>query len=156
VEEFVVGDDGEGERRPEEPLAQSPLDEVQASRRRALLLLGDEFTQALGLRLITTDDHDPLQLLGQSHQFGHETVRIPALEGERPDAQVHGRKFCPIIHTNFENIALGLALAPGTFPVWHVLAAQRAMGTLVIDTPIKKAVEVSLMRDILGLQKVSV
>lgn len=72
------------------------------------------------------------------------------------EAEVHGRKFSPLVHTQFEDVALGMALAPGPFPIWHILAAQRATGRLTVNTPIEKAVEVSLMHDILGLQRVSV
>lgn len=44
------------------------------------------------------------------------------------EAEVHGRKFSPYIHSLAEDIALGLATAPGPFPVHHLLAAQHYRG----------------------------
>ena len=65
------------------------------------------------------------------------------------EAQVHGRTFCPLGHTTWEDVALGLALAKGAFPVFTLLAAQRVTGRLRVETPLEKAVEVTLLRDIL-------
>ena len=65
------------------------------------------------------------------------------------DAQVLGRKLSPYIHSTLEDVAVGLALAKGPFPVFTLIAAQRVTGRLRVETPLEKAVEVALLRDVL-------